>query len=53
MKNNFRFIFNFTIKKSGIIFRDVEVKKSEIRLKSENLHPCMSATVSAFVSVGV
>ena len=25
---------------SNIVFRGVEVKKSEIRLKSENLHPC-------------
>ena len=24
---------------SNIVFRGVEVKKSEIRLKSENLHP--------------
>ena len=25
---------------SNIVFRGVEVKKCEIRLKSENLHPC-------------
>ena len=25
---------------SNIVFRGVEVKNSEIRLKSENLHPC-------------
>ena len=25
---------------SNIVVRGVEVKKSEIRLKSENLHPC-------------
>ena len=28
---------------SNIVVRGVEVKKSEIRLKSENLHPCGSS----------
>ena len=31
---------------SNIVFRGVEVKKSEIRLKSENLHPCVKYLVS-------
>ena len=32
-----------------IIFRDIKVKKSEIRLKSDKLHPCPQHDVDAFV----
>ena len=36
---------------SNIVFRGVEVKKSEIRLKSENLHPCTKECYNLDASV--
>ena len=40
------YVHIFNVEISNIVFRGVEVKKSEIRLKSENLHPCGNRTSS-------
>ena len=37
----------------NLVFRGVEVKKSEIRLKSENLHPCTLSPWLVWTSYGL